>query len=214
MILEPGTNLLMIGDSITDCGRERPAGEGDGLGDGYVALVDAWLRAAYPARPVRVVNMGVGGDTVRDLRARWQTDVLDRRPDWLSICIGINDVWRRFGDPWQAAEHVPPDEYAETLERLVGETRSQIRGLVLMTPYFIEPDSSDPMRAMMNEYGRLVAGLAARHGALLVDTQAAFDAVLEHVPAVSLSHDRVHPNLIGHMILARAFLRAIEAIHN
>lgn len=214
MILEPGSNLLMIGDSITDCGRARPAGEGIGLGDGYVALVDAWLRVTHPARPVRVINMGVGGDTVRDLRARWHTDVLDRRPDWLSICIGINDVWRRFGDPWQAAEHVPPDEYAQTLERLVAETRPRLRGLILMTPYFIEPDRRDPMRAMMEQYGRIVADVAARHDALLVDTQAAFDAVLAHVPAAALSDDRVHPGLTGHMILARAFLGEIEAIHN
>ena len=113
MIIQRGSKLLMIGDSITDCGRARPMGEAadNGLGDGYVALVDAWLRAAHPAWPVGIVNMGISGDTVRDLRARWQTDVLDQAPDWLSIFIGINDVWRRFGDAAQMAEHVPMDEY-------------------------------------------------------------------------------------------------------
>lgn len=211
MIIQPGSKLLMIGDSITDCGRARPVGEGGGnsLGDGYVALVDAWLRAVHPAQPVTVVNMGIGGDTVRELRARWQTDVVDQNPDWLSIMIGINDVWRLFG---QAPEqHVPPNEYAATLEQLVGDTRPTLRGLVLMTPFFIEPDRRDPMRALMDEYGQIVADLAARHDAILVDTQAAFDAVLAHVPPMDLSLDRVHPYLTGHMILARAFLRGIGA---
>lgn len=212
MIIESDSKLLMIGDSITDCGRGRPAGVGDGLGDGYVALVDAWLRAAHSARPVRVVNMGVGGDTVRDLRARWQTDALDQRPDWLSICIGINDVWRLFGDAWMRADHVPPNEYAAVLERLVSETRPRLRGLVLMTPYFIEPDGRYPMRAMMDQYGLIVGDIAARHDAILVDTQAAFDAVLRYIPPAALSQDRVHPNLTGHMVLARAFLRGIGAV--
>jgi len=214
MILEPGSKLLMIGDSITDCGRARPVGQGDGLGDGYVTLVNAWLRAAYPARAVRVTNMGVGGDTTRDLQARWQTDVLDLAPDWLSIFIGINDVWQWFGDPKQWRAHVPPDEYAAALERLVVDTRPRLRGMVLMTPFFIEPDRGEPTRAMMDQYGHIVAEVAARHDAILVDTQAAFDAVLRYVPPVELSHDRVHPGLTGHMILARAFLHGIGAVNH
>lgn len=203
----------MIGDSITDCGRARPVGAGghDAMGGGYVALVNAWLRAACPERQVDVVNMGVGGDTVRDLRARWQSDVLNLAPDWLSICIGINDVWRLFDEAPPAGRHVPIDEYAATLERLVSDTRPRLQGLVLMTPFFIEPDPREPMRAMMDRYGKVVAGLAARYEAILVDSQAAFDAVLAQVPAMSLSHDRVHPYLTGHMILERAFLRGIGA---
>ena len=213
MIIQRGSKLLMIGDSITDCGRARPMGEAadNGLGDGYVALVDAWLRAAHPAWPVGIVNMGISGDTVRDLRARWQTDVLDQAPDWLSIFIGINDVWRRFGDAAQMAEHVPMDEYAATLEELVSDTRPRLQGLVMLTPFFIEPDTGEPMRAMMDRYGQVVADVAARHDAILIDTQAAFDAVLEHVPPTALSLDRVHPYLTGHMILALAFWRGIGA---
>lgn len=213
MIIQQGSNLLMIGDSITDCGRARNAhtAAADELGDGYVALIDAWFRAAHPAWPIRVVNRGNSGDTVRDLRARWQRDVLDVAPDWLSICIGINDVWRRFGDPLQLRDHVSQEEYTATLEQLVAETRPRLRGLVLMTPFMIEPDHRDPMRAMMDQYGQVMADLAARYDAILIDTQAAFDAVLAHVPPHALSHDRVHPYLTGHVILARAFLRGVGA---
>lgn len=211
MIIQAGSKLLLIGDSITDCDRARYPGAAapEALGNGYVALVDAWLRAAHPAHPVRIVNRGISGDTVRDLRARWRVDVSDQNPDWLGIMIGINDVWRLFGQ--EPEQHVPEDEYAATLEQLVSETRPRLRGLVLMTPYFIEPDLKEPMRAMMDRYGQIVAGLAARHDAVLVNTQAAFDTALAHMPPPALSHDRVHPNLTGHMILARAFLRAIGA---
>lgn len=198
--------LLFIGNSITDCGRRRPLGVGEGLGDGYVALVDGWLRATRPERPVRVLNMGVSGDTVRDLDGRWQRDVLDQAPDELAVMIGINDVWRRFGTRQQQRHHVPPGEYAATLDRLIAAARPVVQRLFLLNPYYIEPDHADPMRALMDLYGGIVREIAAERDAELVDTQAAFDRVLAALPPEALAQDRVHPNLTGHLVLARAFL--------
>ncbi len=204
--------LLMIGDSITDCGRVRPIAESVGwdLGNGYVALVNALLGATCPEQKIRIRNMGVSGNNVRDLAARWQADVLDARPDWLSIMIGINDVWRQFDSPLQVEWHVRLDEYASTLEQLVGATRPQLEGLVLLTPYFIEPNRADPMRAMMDQYGEVVRDLARRYDAVFVDIQAAFDEVLTKVHPMALAGDRVHPTLAGHMIIAQAFLKALQ----
>jgi lysophospholipase L1-like esterase len=79
-----------------------------------------------------------------------------------------------------------------------------------MTPFFIEPDRADPMRAMTDRYGAVVRHLAGQYQAILVDTQAAFECVLTEVHPIALASDRVHPNLAGHMVLARAFLKALE----
>lgn len=211
MQIQPHSKLVMIGDSITDCERARPVGEGlfDALGTGYVSLVDGLLTARYPAHGIRVVNMGLSGNIVRDLQGRWQSDVLDLQPDWLSICIGINDVWRHFDTPLQSEGHVSLEEYARILETLVRTTRPTLQGLVLMTPYFIEPNRADDMRAMMDDFGAVVRQLADTHAAFLVDTQAAFDAALQHLHPMALAWDRVHPTRAGHMILARAFLQTI-----
>jgi lysophospholipase L1-like esterase len=210
MKIAPQSRLVMIGDSVTDCGRFRPVGEGspEALGHGYVLEVDTHLRAFLPAHRIRVTNMGIGGNTVRDLLARWQTDVLALRPDWLSVMIGINDVWRYF-DPDRSEEAVLPDEFENIYDKLLSVVRPQLQGLVLLTPFFIEPRRAEPMRARMDAYGAIVARVAARHGALLVDTQAAFDRVLAHVPSSALAPDRVHPNHVGHLVLAGAFLNAI-----
>lgn len=211
MVIQPGSKLVMIGDSITDSDRARPVGEGlfEAGGKGYVSLVDALLTSTIPGQRIRVVNMGCSGNNVRDLKARWQSDVLDLKPDWLSICIGINDVWRQFDLPLQPESHVPLDEYTRTLDELVTRTQPKLRGLILMTPYFIESNRADPMRATMDRYGKAVRQLAEKYQAILVDTQAAFDAVLAHVHPMTLAWDRVHPTRVGHMILARAFLQAI-----
>lgn len=212
MRIEPGSKLVMIGDSITDAERWRPFIEGPlaSLGNGYVHQVAGLLGAVYPQYGIRVVNMGVSGDRVRDLKARWQADVEDRQPDWLSMMVGINDVWRQFDVPHLPEQHVRLDEYERTLAELVQTTRPMLKGMVLMTPFFIEPNRNEPMRAMMDQYGMVVRRLAEQHDAIFVDTQSAFDQVLDHVHPAVMAGDRVHPNIIGHTVLARAFLRAIE----
>ena len=211
MRIGKGQKLVMIGDSITDCGRTQPVAEGlfDPLGRGYVTQVDALLTSTYPERRIRVVNVGCSGNTVRELKARWERDVLNLKPDWLSVCIGINDVWRQFDLPRMPEVHVGLKEYETTLDALLGAVRPKLRGLVLMTPYFIEPNRRDAMRKRMDLYGAVVRKLARRHDASLVDTQAAFDGLLRHVHPAAVAWDRIHPNQSGHMLLARAFLNAV-----
>jgi len=211
MKIQPNSKLLMIGDSITDWSRARPVGEAifDSLGTGYVGLVNAFLSAAHPEHRIRVVNMGVSGNTVLDLAERWNMDVEALNPDWLSIMIGINDVWRQFDSRLQTENLVTPDEFVETLDSLICRTLPRLKGLILMTPYFIEANRADPMRAAMDQYGEAVRRLAETHGAILVDTQAAFDAVLGELHPMAIAVDRIHPNLTGHMVLSRAFLQAL-----
>ena len=213
MLIQPNSRLLFIGDSITDCGRKRPIGSGgfdQALGNGYVSLVDAALASVYPDFAISTINMGINGDTVQDLKYRWKNDVLDLNPDWLSILIGINDVWQNFNQLWQSEGLDSVDDFTNTLDELVSQVRPSVQGLILMTPYFLEPDPLEPMRAMMDQYGAAVAEVAASHEALLVDTQAYFDPVMTQVNPMQLAMDRVHINLAGHMILARGFLREVE----
>jgi lysophospholipase L1-like esterase len=79
-----------------------------------------------------------------------------------------------------------------------------------MTPYYLETNLEDPMRVMMDHYGELVAEVAAAHDAILVDTQSNFDRILKWTNPLDLALDRIHLNLLGHMILARAFLQQIN----
>ena len=224
LMIRDGAKLLFVGDSITDCGRERPVGEAPGLGMGYVTIVNAALAAFHPERLIRVVNMGVSGNQARDLAARWKTDALDLAPDWLSVMIGINDVWRRFDRPARKESHVALEDYESTLDALLAAARPRLEGLVVMSPYMIEPRRDDPMRVLMDEFGAACRRLATRHGAIFVDSQAAFDAYFARRAAagpastgaasaaahpMSMAWDRIHPDATGHMILARAFLDAV-----
>jgi lysophospholipase L1-like esterase len=211
MKIEPAQKLLFIGDSVTDCDRAKPEGEGlfGALGNGYVSFVDALFQAVYPDYGIRVVNKGVSGNTVRDLNNRWQEDVLNQQPDWLSVMIGINDVWRQYDTPFIKEWHVYVDEYEQTLRKLVAETKPFVKELVLMTPFYMENNEQDPMRRTMDQYGQVVKKIAADADCLFVDTQAAFNEVLKDLYPATLAWDRVHPSAAGHMVLARAFLKKI-----
>ena len=208
MKIQNSDSILFIGDSITDCERARPVGSGVGLGESYVAFVNALLAAFYPERGITILNTGSSGNRIIDLEERWQTDVLDLTPDWLSIMIGINDVWRQFDDCINP-EQVTIDQYETVYRKLLMEAKPNLKGLVLMTPYYLETNLSDPMRKKMDEYGKIVKKLAKEFDAIFVDTQAAFDNYLAHRPTQSLCSDRVHPNKTGHMIIARSFLTSV-----
>lgn len=210
MKIQKNERLVMIGDSVTDCGRDRPIGERGGLGSGYPALLNAMLSSRHPELAIRVTNTGVSGNTVRDLKARWQSDVLDLAPAWVSVMIGINDVWRQFDCPLQTERHVLPEEYRSTLEFLVRETLPRVKGLVLVTPVFMDTNRQDPMRARCDEYAAIVRDIAQRTGALLADPQVSFDRYFAHCHPMSMSWDYVHPNLTGHMMIADAIYQALD----
>ena len=213
MLFEAHDTVLFIGDSISDYERTRPVGEGlfNAWGRSYVACAGALLNCMYPELGLRVVNMGISGNQVRDLKARWQTDVFDRRPDWVSVLIGINDVWRQFDCPQMPETHVSPEEYEATYEELRKATLPRVKGMILMTPYYMEPNKQDTMRARMDVYGDIVKKLAARYGLTCVDLQAGWDRLFKHMHSTSIAWDRVHPNQTGCMYIAKQFLAAVGA---
>jgi lysophospholipase L1-like esterase len=163
----------------------------------------------YPEEHLRIVNMGIGGNQARDLEARWQTDVFDQNPDWVCVLIGINDVWRQFDSPEIKESHVSPEDFRATYEHLIASTLPRVKGMVLMTPYFMEPNKLDPMRARMDEYGDIVKELAEKYNLICVDLQAGWDKLFEHMHPANIAWDRIHPNQTGCMYIAKQFLSAV-----
>lgn len=212
MLLEKGTKLVMIGDSITDCGRRMPIGEGsnNAEGFGYVAFVNALMKSGkHLENNNRIINMGVSGDRVRELKDRWDRDVIDLKPDYLSIMIGINDIWRQFEHPLRIEEHVYVDEFRETLEELIVKIKPTLKKLILMAPFLVEGNNEDKMKKEVVKYGQVMKELSEKYDAIFVDTQKAIDELLEHNYSATFALDRVHPTATGHMAIAKAFLKAI-----
>ena len=213
MLFEKGQTILFIGDSMSDYERARPVGEGlfNAWGRSYVADVGSLLGCMYPELALRIINMGISGNQARDLEARWETDVMAHRPDWVSVLIGINDVWRQFDSPTMPETHVSPEDFEATYTRLIERTLPHVQGMILMTPYFMEPNRQDSMRVRMDEYGAIVHHLAQRYHLTCVDLQEGWDRLFAHMHPCSIAWDRIHPNQTGCMYIAKQFLKAVGA---
>ena len=216
MLIKPYSRLIFVGDSVTEMGRSGGRGPGevshgllDPLGKGYPNVVNCILNGWSPELHIHVINSGNGGNNIRHLLARWETDVMAFHPDWVSVCIGINDVWRQFDSPGQPEDAVPLDEYEAGLETLVERTLPSGCSMNFMTPYLIEDNAGDAMRRRMDEYGAAMKRVAARHSLICVDLQAAFCEALKHQYSSYWALDRIHPFNPGSALMARAFLKAV-----
>lgn len=198
--------ILFQGDSITDAGR---CGTGDGLGNGYVAMVRATLTARHPELRVRVANRGVGGDRSVELLARWRADCLDLRPQVLSIKVGVNDVWRLRGE-WNGQRFVPLADYAANCERLVAQAQEAgVRVLALVSPTTIAEENDSALARHLDERAAVVRELAARVGGIYVPARETLLRALREQPGVRWTTDGCHPTQAGHALLAATWMQAL-----
>ncbi|MBE6613917.1 MAG: GDSL family lipase [Ruminococcaceae bacterium] len=211
MLFENGDRIVFTGDSVTDAERKRPIGEGlwEGVGNGYVRQIENILNVVYPDRLYWISNTGCSGDNSRDLLNRWQNDVMNLKPDWVSVMIGVNDCWQRFFTPAILTRQVFAAEYKQNLCEMMERTLPVVKGMVLLSPYYIESNREDSMRAAIDEYVGICAEVAKKYNTVFVNTQQAFDEYLVYRHSSCVAWDRVHPGPIGSAIIAREFLKAV-----
>lgn len=208
MIFSDMDRIVFAGDSVTDMGSTNPVGEGlfDNVGRSYVRVVENMLAAYYPELRIRITNSGISGNTSRDLLARFDRDVVSLNPDWVSICIGINDVWRQFDCPAIPDLWVLPDEYRENVEKMILAVKDKVKGIFILSPYLIEPNRSDLLRARMDEYTAICKELSEMYDCIFVDFQQMYEDYCQYRYSGYIAWDRIHPNLVGATLMAKEFL--------
>jgi len=205
--LKPNQTVLFIGDSITDADRNSSASAPFGFG--YVNFVAQFLLGKYPTYNLDILNTGISGDTIRDLKSRWQKDCLDHNPDILSIMIGVNDVWRQFDTEDELPYAVLLDEYETTYRHLLTLTKKKCNSqIVICEPFMFCDDFNNPMFAHLRRYIEVVRRIAADFNACLVPLQKAIDERIKEVPPQNWSLDMVHPEIWAHAWIAQQWLIA------
>lgn len=207
--IKPGQKVLFIGDSITDCGRRNDFAP---IGNGYVRQVRDLITARYPSLELTILNTGIGGNTVRDLRDRWTDDCIRHQPDWLSVKIGINDLhrWLRKGEGF-----VTPEEFADLYDEILSRAKKETDAkLILIDPFYISTDRAvDSHRARVLQhlplYLKTVERMARKYKARHVRTHKLFGAQLKRQLPDRFCPEPVHPNLSGHLVIAHGWLEAM-----
>ena len=210
--------IMFTGDSVTDCRRARPIGDGFGtIGESYLSriFIDTW--ADIPNHSIRYMNSATSGNTSKMLLDRFDEEVLSYNPDYVFIMIGINDVWRHFDGGALHEELITPDETIANMEIMIQKTRDKGAIPVILSPFFLETDRTDSMRRMCDEINTGYRKLAQDYQIGYIDVQTPLD---EYAAAVGssylLSGDRVHPKALGCALIAKTIYQhpAFRVIFN
>ena len=215
--LPPGSRLLFLGDSITDCGRDRakdgspnPADLGLGLGSGYALLLAARFLAAQAGDGLDIRNLGISGNRVVDIAARAQEHIWNLRPTHLSSLVGVNDTWHHF----MRGAGVDLPRYERAYRQLLADTYERLPGVrfILCEPFLLPCGvAASGWREEIDQRRAVVVRLAQEFSAVLVPFQSAFDEARLRAPAEYWAPDGVHPSPAGHRLMADTWLAAVRA---
>ena len=202
--------VLFQGDSITDCGRSKEAAmetpnDLEALGKGYAMMAAAEMLSRTPAPGLRFFNRGISGNRIVDLYARIKSDLINLKPDLVSILMGVNDTWHE-----QTRNNgVAVPKYERVYRELLLDVREALPAvkLLLCEPFVLRCGVvTDKWIAEMAERQAVVAKLAREFGAVFVPFQAMFDNAVQCAPPAYWAGDGVHPTAAGHMLMAKTWL--------
>ncbi|MNI31844.1 GDSL-like Lipase/Acylhydrolase [compost metagenome] len=199
--------VLFQGDSITDCGRNREAG--DDLGKGYALMAAAQFQYLYPDKQVTFINRGISGNRIGDLQNRWDTDCLDLKPTVVSIYIGINDTWRKF----DRNDGTSAEQFEEGYRKLLTVTQEKLAAKIVIVEPFVLPVPADRenWREDLDPKIQVARKLAREFGAAYVPLDGLFAQAAIQAPPAYWAPDGVHPSPAGHALVADAWLQAVGA---
>lgn len=206
--------VLFQGDSITDCGRSR---EWDGnLGTGYPMLVASKMGFERPGE-FEFKNRGVSGDRVVDLYARMKMHITNLKPDYMSVLVGVNDVWHK----WLSSNEVCADKYYKVYDMLIGEVLDELPNMkiMIMEPYVTHgtavDDKWDEFYTEVRRRAEKANMIADKYGLCFVPLQKAFDEASRRYGSGSYwTMEGVHPTLFGHELISRKWIEAFEKLEN
>lgn len=203
--------ILFQGDSITDAGRNR---EVDRLmGHGYATMAAAEIGLDYP-NEFEIINRGISGNRIVDIYARIGKDILALNPDYMSLLIGVNDVWHALNNNNGIEEEKFEMVYCLVIEELKAKLPNL--KLMIMEPFVLEGPSTtvhiDYFRTEVKKRAEAAKRVADKYGIKFVPLQALFDEAEKLAPATYWLCDGVHPTAAGHELIAREWLKAFKEI--
>ena len=208
--IKPNNKILFIGDSITDADRNH--NEDQDLGQGYPLLLGAYLLNKYPAYNLQILNRGIGGDCIADLKSRWEEDCLELNPEIVSILIGVNDVWHEMNTAEKLEEETLQQfeaDYRWLLKMLAHRTDARV---VLMEPYVLPyPKDRVNWRKHLDPRIQIVRHLANEYHAALIPLDGVLNTLgVENGFQTYTGDDGVHPTLTGHAAIAETWINYLD----
>ena len=201
--------ILFQGDSITDASRDKR--NYHDMGKGYPKYASELIAKAHPDTEFEFINLGIGGNRTCQLFDRLYADAIAFQPDVISILIGINDIWHRYGKEAIATTDEQIElNYRCILERIKKETNAKI---MILSPYVLDCDDKDAMKDDLKTVLPIIRKLAEEFADVFVPLDEYFEEALKTQPEPKFySGDGVHPNANGSAFIGKIYAEKIEAL--
>ncbi len=203
--------ILFQGDSITDAGRSRENDEWKGRG--YATLVSAKLGFDEPNQ-YEFFNRGIGGNRSIDLLARIKSDVINLKPDIMSILIGVNDVWHEF----ELQNGVDTETYATYYNMIIEQTKKALPNIEMMIlePFVLKGTATeefwDRFRPEVEKRAVAAKRIAEKYNLSFIPLMEKFDRAAQLAPSEYWLADGVHPTAAGHELIAREWIKEYKKL--
>ena len=197
--------IVFQGDSITDAGRDKRNYHNMGLG--YPKYAAEHITAANPDVQFEFINQGISGNRTSQIFDRLYADALAFEPDVISILIGINDIWHRYGGNKIATTDAQIElNYRSILERIRRESNAKI---MILAPFLLDKEPYAGMREDLARVLTIVRRLADEFADVFVPLDKHFEEALKTQPEpLYYSKDGVHPNDNGRMFIGKIYAEA------
>ena len=208
--------ILFQGDSITDCDRNRQVHIRQGFG--YATMVQGELGYTCPGE-YDFQNRGISGNRIVDVYARIKADIINLKPDYMSLLIGVNDVWHELG----GNNGVAPEKFEKIYGMLIEEIKEALPDvkIMLLEPFVLQGPAtySEEDPTVWERFDSLVRANAAaakrvaeKYDLPFIELQAGFDALAEKAPATYWLADGVHPTAAGHCFIKEKWLETFKTL--
>lgn len=204
--------ILFQGDSITDANRSREQ-DNFAMGSGYALLVKAELGYDNIGE-YEFTNKGIGGNRVVDLYARIKSDILNLRPDVMSILIGVNDVWHEI----QQQNGVDAEKFFKIYSMLIDEVLEELPDLkiIILEPFVLKGSATEEnwetFRREVEKRAEKAKAISEKYNFAFVSLQKQFDELSKNTTSDYWLFDGVHPTAIGHELIKREWIKAFNSI--
>ena len=203
--------ILFQGDSITDAGRAR---DNDvNVGVGYPLLIKASLGFEEPGK-YEFFNRGISGNRVVDVYARIKNDIINLKPDVMSILIGVNDVWHEIANQ----NGVCADKYFKIYDMLIDEVNSVLPDIkiMIMEPFVLKGPSTEEnweaFDAEVKKRAAMAKKIAEKYNLPFISLQDGFDKLSKNIEESYWLADGVHPTAMGHEYIKNEWIKAFKAL--